>query len=300
MSNDPELSQEDMELVARITREERLRQYVRRKMEPAPESFLRRILGGTTSFLFDKETLRTILTVAFIPLAVWYVSAQDRDIADARQDVDEVTKLVPSLASSDQSAFLAYVTLQELQKKRPNSGIISALLDAAAYSANAGVRRSIATLNALNVPKAPLNSVNAAPPSSSVNVSTIVSPPIIKPKLVYLQFYGDDDNDTVTALQNALINDGISAPGPENVGNGPGMKRNPQTTNIGVRYFNASDQPAAAYTAKLLEDTLQNIPNSSLPKNTSVVIQNLTERTLKANPGTLEVWLPCSVAEGCK
>ncbi len=270
-------------------------------MEPTPESLLRRLLGSATSFLLDKETLRTILTAALIPFTVWYVSAQDRQLTDARQDVDEVTKLVPYLATSDQSAVLAYVTLQELQKKRPDSDIIKAVLSAAAYSANSAVRRSFAVTNVLNVSPLPLNAGNATPNSnSSVSVSTIPNPPVIKPTLVYLQFYGKSDENTVTALQNALVNDGISVPKPENVASEPGMKQNPQKKNIGVRYYHPSDQPAAAYTAKLLEDTLQNIPNSSLPNGTSVEIQDLTGRTQKAKPGTLEVWLPCSAVEGCK
>jgi hypothetical protein len=96
------------------------------------------------------------------------------------------------------------------------------------------------------------------------------------PARIYLQIFGDSDRAKAREIQDLLRAQGLLVPGIENVA---GKAKPVQETFL--RYFNDSDKP----TAERVRDTLvQNgFPQAAVQKS-----------SLKANPGTIEVWFASS------
>ncbi|MDQ8020777.1 MAG: hypothetical protein REI94_02995 [Moraxellaceae bacterium] len=284
----------DAELLARLRKEELLRQEVRASLAPPapPKSRFDKLLAllntnvgiGTVAAL-----LVSVGTWAFTTLDDHFNKAA-RDAERARlqalADVQNVSPFLPLLAIPDspERGLACRVLFHMIASGAINETLGQGLAqETGSCAAKGGVdARSVAELDrrtdiaqvALVGPDAAATSVTStAPPPSAAQQALAQA----LPRRIYIQYASEAQRQVVSQLRSIYSARGWIVPAAENIGG----KAPPQ---LQVRYFSQADEAAAAETWRLLSETA--------PFNTMPMANGPRLLKLPAPPGQIEVWLP--------
>lgn len=284
------LSAEDKQ---RIEEEERLRSDLRAELDPPKKDrgLLREFLSG--------DSLKWLATTILIPLAAFattlglqYCSEPNRE---GREDVTQLTGLLPALASSDQTQrCVALAVLREMGSIAKTGSALNetyemisgeALADRNAGSPDVKTKGAKAAA-CLSPPSHAQSGGTPLPPSKPAPVSVAAAPPR-KDEIVYLQIYHNDQLRAAQSLTSALQAAGIPVSQViDDVGSdhGPGPISFAQTGTIDIRYYYQDDLPLAAGLANIVKQVSGQNPT----------LRDLSGRLQKASKGVLEIWYPCA------
>jgi hypothetical protein len=180
-------------------------------------------------------------------------------LGDARNNVAAMTALLPALADDDpKKARLALIVLEQLkQAQRGNDTHLAEaaeamrkLIDDLRQSSDPDDLRRGADLQeaysaATGAQPAPVQAATTAIAAARVERATAD-----KPRVVYLQIFGDGQRAGAARVQAMLRNDGVGAPGNEDVSRklAGRMRRSPPQ----IRYFSDADLGRASWLAEKL------------------------------------------------
>ena len=256
--------------------------------------------------VFTLENLKWLIATLVIPAAVWWWSYKadlrakaalqaDSHLSDARQDADELTALLPSLASASTAVQGgALLILQDLVASDPDresklkvtlDGIVALAKVQAASGNPEEVKKGVQTVELLAKANPSRQPLIDEPPGKAVAPS-MASAEATLPSVVYIQVYSQNQMADATKLSEALRLKGVAVPGIENVLSGRHAKalRYPQRGQVAVRFFHTEDKLSAEGVAALIQQTFT---TEGLP---SVQFVNTTATSPL---GQVEVWLPC-------
>ena len=275
---------------ARLREQEIFRKELQAELSDKPKS------------VFNSENAKWLIATALIPISVWWYGWTSQQVVDNRQDVQQLTALLPGLTStSPEARCVAAATLSMLVSVQGASEQLKATYDAingraftnqksgdAAARANAA--QTAGCLKQSDTTSAPTPLTQAPPSDSKVPV---VAPPqptvVLKPEdLVYLQIYRDAQMKDATRLKDEIQRAGFPVLGIENVGttHPDTAFTYPQVRSVDVRFYHAEDKQAAL--------SLTTIINRVLPMTASATVHDLSGRSSPPKSGTLEIWLPCA------
>lgn len=275
---------------ARLREQEVFRKELRAELNDKPKS------------IWSSEDVKWLITTAIIPLSVWWFGWTAQQVVDNRQDVAQLTALLPGLTSpSPEARCVAAATLSMLVSVKGASEQLKATYGAikgrASTNQKAGdptVRANAAqTVGCLNQPDtaaAPVPPTQAVPDHTQVAVNKPPPPTsTLKPDdLVYLQIYRDSQLQDATRLKEEIQRAGFPVLGIENVATTHPDTAfiYPQLRSVDVRFYYPEDRQAAL--------GLTTIINQVLPMMISATVHDLSGRNSKPKSGALEIWLPCA------
>lgn len=234
----------------------------------ADDPDLRRKLGvPQPGGFFLSDNFKWLVTAIAIPLAtfvfgLWQANIAGKDRAheaalnDARNNVAAMTALLPSLADSDPTeAKLALIVLEHLKdaQRGDDNQLVQAadamrdVIDGLQQSDDpAEQRRGAGLAEALGEATGP----GRAPVGASttpVAAARVDREPTTKPRIVYLQIFGEAQRGDAEQVQAMLRSSGVGAPGIEDVSRRLGDRMRPAPPQI--RYFSDDDLGRASWLA---------------------------------------------------
>ena len=250
---------------------------------PAENPDLARQPGGSPwrSFLFSENFKWLVVTVA-IPLSTFLFGQWQQEMArieadrqqriedgrraleaqlgDARNNVAAMTALLPALADNDpRKAKLAMIVLEQLKNAQHGDNVhIDAAIQAMGQLADdlqdstdpADLQRSSQLQEAYGA------ATNAGPVVQEgvqvrpVRAAVVDEAATAKPRIVYIQIFGDSQHEGAEAARAMLRSNGIGAPGIEDV-SGDFDSRRPRS-GPQIRYFSDGDLGRASWLASHL------------------------------------------------
>lgn len=175
-------------------------------------------------------------------------------LGDARNNVAAMTALLPALADSDpKKAQLALIVLEQLKAAQHSNDTHLAeaatamrkLIDNLQRSSDPGDRLRGADLQEAYSAATGARPTQAPASLTPVTVASVSKAETAKPRIVYLQVYTDEQRSKAQAVQTSLRDNGIGAPGIENVASRIGARR--ANGDAQIRYFNPGDLGAAKW-----------------------------------------------------
>lgn len=261
------------------------------------------------------DTLKWLTATVAIPLAAWiYGQAQisqnkasldaQAQVANGRKDVDQLTALLPGLASSDPRqrtvALSVLAGLVSLKTASPTVRDIYTQVSAQALqdqksgddaTAAAGAATQAALLRGGGA--APVAAGPAQPEASQarpVAIAKVSSPAsvISADSFVYTQIYAEAQRSEANRLSDALRAQGVPVLGVQNVGRSatPSQLTYAQRGRIDIRFYHATDKDAALSLVPIIQRVS---PSFGEP-----TVHDLSQRKALGKPGTLEIWYPCA------
>lgn len=247
------------------------------------------------NFFFSDNFKWLVATIA-IPLSTavygYYQTQQaearlenEKRLNDARNNVAALTALLPSLADTDpKKARLALIVLGQLKlAQRDKDSLVnaSAAITELEKIASPEAQRQVAQLRE-DYSAASGATVTQAPTSlTQVRTATVASAAEAKPRIVYLQIYGAAQRSAASEVQALLRDNGIGAPGIEDV-SGKLAGRMSRATPPQIRYFSDGDIGSARWLA------------SHLPKAQGQDWSVVRAQAKGVPMGQLELWWPYS------
>ncbi len=247
------------------------------------------------SFWLSPETLRSLLTALIIPLVLglagwaWSLTPMGRAAAQesrAREEVDEVSKLLPAaLASGDGRRIVRIVLNTRAQTDKDPQSVVARTL--AAFQEQAKSVYGAAPPPVQNAPPPP-PAATITPVQARNN--SVLNNSFVAPGIVYIQIYADAQKADAQKVVAALNAQAVPVAGIENVlTTHPDLDlRYAQRGRIGVRFYRQDDRRAADYVAAQIAQTLDE----------PVATQDLSGRPTAAavKAGLVEVWFPVAAS----
>lgn len=298
------LSGEDRQ---RIEAEERFRREVRNEINPPTRH-------DWKAALFAGDNVKWIASTLLIPITVFVWGQIDKakhqasldqelKINTTRQDVGQLTALLPGLSSDDErQRSLALVVLSQLVSSRTAADPLNAAynqirkqVDQDRNSDDPATKARAAKTDASLILGSNGRQAPDAPPSAqdlaqAPVVSTALIPAISSVKssnFVYIQIYSDQQRALAKNLQAGLEASAVPVIGIENVvtTHGARVLASAQHGSADIRFFYAADKAAAASLVPLVE--------AAAPQYGRPVVRDLSASHGVAKPGTVEIWFPC-------
>jgi hypothetical protein len=246
-------------------------------------------------FLFS-ENFKWAMTALAIPAAtfvygLWQAHNANSDraleaqLGDARNNIAAMTNLLPSLSDSDgKKADMAYIVLRQLPKAQHSQDksleeALKAIVEKMQNSPDQGERQRAASWQesyslASNARPAP-----ASAPTTIVAPTNVDTAEASKPRLVYIQIFGNAQRSAATDVQALLRDNGIGAPGIEDVSAKLAGRMSP-ATRPQMLYFSEGDIGGARWLA------------SHLPKVQEQEWSVVRAQAKGVPSGQLELWWP--------
>jgi hypothetical protein len=180
----------------------------------------------------------------------------ERELSDARNNVSALTALLPALSNSDPNvSSLALIIVEELEKAQRSSDTRLAVLRTAVQLRIDNLRKSSdpgELKQAARQQELLSQATGSAPPrgiftkaASMVSAATVQQAAEIKPRLVYIQFYNEDQREQAASVQQLLRAAGVGAPGIEKIPIKSGARIGKRPASI--FYFNTEDLGGAKW-----------------------------------------------------
>jgi len=259
--------------------------------------------------IFSSDNIKWGFTALAIPFTAYITNLLNENNVISRQDVIQVTALIPSLSSDNTySRKIAFCTLGELRLAEKGRDLaathlydaVSLLLQADAENGNPQQkelaaqgkvclnpdRRDRRGQKSQKAPDLNVQNVQTLDVQKNQNITKISDSVISNNSFVYIQIYDEETRKNAKDLEKKLEQQGVSVAGIENVvtTNPLTALKYPQRGSIDIRYYNAADQSAAASVASFVR--------SAAGAGVKTTIRDLTGRGSTVKPGSIEIWYP--------